>query len=409
MYHQRKRGGSNQPHKQNNRRNFRGRGFRGGRRQGSFNPIALIQHSKQQAVTPTSPTEAIVIKNSFSDFEFVGPLNRNIEEKGYKTPTPIQDKIINHILDTKDVVGLASTGTGKTAAFLIPLINTVFQKKQNNVRQNRVLIMAPTRELAIQIEDEFKTFSKNMHIYSTLCIGGANIRRQIASLKRGPQFIIGTPGRLIDLEKRNVFSLKTFSAIVLDEVDQMLDMGFINDIKYVVDNLPQERHSLFFSATLPKKLEQVVKEFVVNPIVVQIEKEQASQNIVQDIVKINGRAKVNVLHDLLDQEGFDKVLVFGRTKHGLNKLSTTLFDRGVKVATIHGNKSQSQRQRALKRFKRNQVQVLLATDIASRGLDIDDVTHVINFDLPQTKEDYIHRIGRTGRANKTGVAISFID
>ncbi len=406
MYQQRTRGGKNQLHRQNNRRSFNRRGR--GRRQGSFNPVALIQLSKQQAQVNVS-IKKDTIKNSFDDFNLSDNLKRNIKNKGYQIPTPIQDKIINHILNHQDVVGLASTGTGKTAAFLIPLINTVFQKKQTNNKPNRVLIMAPTRELAIQIEDEFRYFAKNMQVYSTLCIGGANINRQIASLKRSPQFVIGTPGRLIDLEKRNIFNLNTFSVIVLDEVDQMLDMGFINDIKYVVNNLPQQRHSLFFSATLPKKLEQVVREFVNNPVVIQVEKQQASQNIIQDIVKINGRAKVNVLHDLLDTDGFDKVLVFGRTKHGLNKLSSTLYERGVKVATIHGNKSQSQRQRALKRFKRNQVQVLLATDIASRGLDIDNVTHVINYDLPQTKEDYIHRIGRTGRANKTGVAISFID
>jgi len=392
----------------------RGRGGRGGRgrKQSSFNPTLLIKNANAAAAVETTETvkPAYVAKNTFSDFNICEPLKQNILARGYKTPTPIQDQIINHIIEGRDVTGLASTGTGKTAAFLIPLISNIFNSiNDENQKLGRVLIMAPTRELAVQIEEEFKIFARGLGIDSTLCIGGANMNRQISSLRRQPHFIIGTPGRLIDLEKRRKFNLSSFSAIVLDEVDQMLDMGFINDMKYVIDNLPEDRHSLFFSATMPGKLDNIVNSFLTNPIRVQVEKQQASANVAQDIVKIKGRAKVDVLHDLLDTEGFDKVLVFGRTKHGLNKLSKILFDRGVKVSAIHGNKSQSQRQRALQQFKRNRIQVLLATDIASRGLDIDDVTHVINYDLPQTYEDYIHRIGRTGRANKTGVALSFVD
>lgn len=384
---------------------------RGGRsrQQSSFNPSNLIQNAAIVAVTAPEKI-AYVAKNKFIDFNICEPLKQNIIERGYETPTPIQDQIINHILEGRDVTGVASTGTGKTAAFLIPLINNVFETIQDkNQKLGRVLIMAPTRELAVQINDEFKIFANRMGMYSALCIGGANMNSQMSSLRRGPHFIIGTPGRLIDLEKRNAFNFSSFSAIVLDEVDQMFDMGFINDMKYVIEKLPEKRHSLFFSATLPFKMQDIIQSFLTNPVKIEVEKQQASTNVNQEIVKIQGRSKIDVLHSLLDQEGFDKVLVFGRTKHGLNKLSQDLVQRGVKVAAIHGNKSQSQRERALKQFKQDYIQVLLATDIASRGLDIDNVTHVINFDLPQTYEDYIHRIGRTGRANKTGIALSFVD
>lgn len=399
------RGASSRGGSSNGQRSFGGNrngGRNGGRsrKQSSFNPSMLIQTAE---VNPVALADTYVSKNKFVDFDILESLQQNILDRGYETPTPIQDQIINHILEGRDVTGLASTGTGKTAAFLIPLINNVLK---NN---GKVLIMAPTRELALQIDAEFRLFSKGLRLYSSLCIGGANMNGQISSLRKRPEFVIGTPGRLIDLEKRGIFNFNSFSAIVLDEVDQMFDMGFIHDMKYVIERLPKERHSLFFSATLPPKLNDIVRSFLTNPVMIQVEKQQASTNVNQNIVKIKGRSKVDVLHDLLDQEGFDKVLVFGRTKHSLNKLSKILFDRGVKVAAIHGNKSQSQRQKALKQFKQNYVQVLLATDIASRGLDIDDVTHVINYDLPQTYEDYIHRIGRTGRANKTGIALSFVD
>jgi superfamily II DNA/RNA helicase len=383
--------------------NYRGGGGGGrGRRMTSFDPSMMIKDAGRSQEEPT--TQAYQPVNSFADFAIIPQIKQTIAEIGYVTPTPIQDQVIPHILDGKDVIGLASTGTGKTAAFLIPLINNCHQHKLD-----KVLIMAPTRELAVQIAAEFRNFAQGTGLYAALCIGGASMNQQMDALKRQPDFVIGTPGRLIDLEKRRKLNFNSFSAIVLDEVDQMFDMGFIHDMKYVISRLPQNRHSLFFSATLPSKLDSIVDSFLTNPIKVQVERQKTAAKINQEIVKINGQSKVDVLHDLLKQEGFDKVLVFGRTKHGLNKLDKTLYERGFKVATIHGNKSQGQRQRALKQFKSDLVQILLATDIASRGLDIDDVTHVINYDLPQTYEDYIHRIGRTGRANKTGIALSFID
>lgn len=391
----------------NSNNNYRGGnnrrpgGFSRGRgRNGSFDPSMLIKKTVKNAV----PKSTYMVKNKFVGFAIGEQLKQNIVSRGYVDPTAIQDQIIPHILEGRDVVGLANTGTGKTAAFLIPLIDNIYQQKSK-----KVLIMAPTRELAVQIESELRLFTRSMRLNSSLCIGGASINRQIDSLRRNPEFVIGTPGRLIDLEKRKFLDFSSFSTIVLDEVDRMFDMGFIHDMKYVIARLPKKRHSLFFSATLPHKLNSIVDSFLTNPVKIQIETQKASINVSQDIIKINGKSKVELLHSLLVKEGFDKVLVFGRTKHGLNKLDKALYKRGFRVAAIHGNKSQGQRQRALREFKRNSIQILLATDIASRGLDIDDITHVINYDLPQTREDYIHRIGRTGRANKTGVALSFVD
>ena len=343
-------------------------------------------------------------QHQFSDFQVVEQLKKNIVNKGYKSPTPIQDKAIPEILAGRDVVGLANTGTGKTAAFLIPLINKAYHN-----RGQKVLIIAPTRELAVQIEDEFLGFAKHLSLVSVLTIGGVNINKQIQKLHKAHDFIIGTPGRLRDLEKQGVISFSYYNNIVLDEVDRMLDMGFIRDIRYIVSKLPRQRHSLFFSATIPDEVRGIMQQFSKNPITISVAVRQTAENVHQDIIKTRGKPKVEVLHDLLVQEGFEKVILFGRTKWGVEKLSKTLSQRGFKVAAIHGNKNQAQRQRALEEFKNNKIQVLLATDIASRGIDVADVTHVINYDLPQSYEDYIHRIGRTGRADKGGTALTFVD
>ena len=271
------------------------------------------------------------------------------------------------------------------------------------------MIIAPTRELAVQIRDELSGFSLGMNVDSVLCIGGVGIKPQMERLRRNPQFVIGTPGRLKDLEGQRSLNFSSFKTIVLDEVDRMLDIGFINEIKHIISCLPQSRHSLFFSATLPPSVQEIMRSFLSNPITVSVKVVDNLVSVRQETVKTYGKAKIEVLHDLLIKRGFTKVLVFGRTKHGMEKLARELGLRGFKVASIHGNKSQSQRQRALSEFKNNQVQILLATDIASRGLDIDNVTHVINFDLPESYEDYIHRIGRTGRADKLGVALTFVE
>lgn len=342
-------------------------------------------------------------KNIFTDFGFSASLLKNIADRGYITPTPIQDQAITALMEGRDLVGVANTGSGKTGAFLLPLIEKVSRN-----RSQKVLIVAPTRELAVQINDEFRQLSRQMGLYSAVCIGGLPMGYQIRELSRRPNFVIGTPGRLRDLEQQRAINFSEFTAIVLDEVDRMLDMGFIIDIKYLVSRLPKVRQSLGFSATMPDDIRALMSQFLQNPITVSVPSASGSLNIDQDVIRTNGRPKADVLHDLLIKKGFDKVLVFGRTKHGIDRLSKDLTARGFRVAAIHGNKNQSQRQRALNEFKQNRLKVLLATDIASRGLDIDDVTHVINFDLPESYEDYIHRIGRTARAGKSGIALTFI-
>jgi len=352
----------------------------------------------------TAPAQqAYVAQHAFSDFDMHEQIKTNLASKGYKIPTPIQDQIISHILEGKDVVGIAATGTGKTAAFLLPLIDKVVRQGDS-----RVLVVTPTRELALQIRDELLAFSQQLPVFSTLCIGGSSIGRQVERLARRPAFVVGTPGRLKDLTQRRKLNFSHFDTIVLDEVDRMLDMGFIHDVKAIVDQLPAERQSLFFSATTSKKVEEIMRGFLNNPVMVTVKSAENRANIEQSIVDVRGKVKLEVLHDLLIKAEFQKVLVFGRTKHSMERLTRDLDERGFKVASIHGNKSQGQRQRALQQFRDNRVKVLLATDVVARGLDIKDVTHVINYDLPESYEDYIHRIGRTGRADKTGVALTFV-
>lgn len=368
------------------------------RKQRSFDPSVFVKKAEAQ------PKETYINQHAFSDFPIRQELKTIILQRGYQVPTPIQDQAILPILEGKDVVGIANTGTGKTAAFLIPLINKVLLD-----RTQKVLIITPTRELALQIEDEFRRFTKHLSIYSALCIGGINIRPQIKMLQRRPNFVMGTPGRLKDLENRHDINLAEYKSIVLDEVDRMLDMGFIHDVKYLIGKLPQKRHSLFFSATLPESVKNIMQTFLADPVMIFLKTRETSANVDQDIINTRGKEKIEVLHDLLIQKGFDKVLVFGRTKWGIKKLAKKLEERGFSVAEIHGNKSQNKRQKAIANFKENIVQILLATDIASRGLDIPNVTHVINYDLPETYEDYIHRIGRTGRLDNKGIALTFIE
>ena len=373
-------------------------GYRGFRRIKTIDPRFFVQRAVSQVKDSYKP------EHIFTDFELDPQLKNNIVSRWFKTLTPIQDQTIPHLLQGRDVVGIAATGTGKTAAFLIPLINKVIKD-----RSQKVLIVIPTRELATQIEKEFRIFAARTNIYSVLCIGGVSMGPQIHSLYRNPHFVIGTPGRLQDLERQQKLSFASFKTIVLDEVDRMLDMGFVNEVTEIISRLSNPRQSLFFSATVSEKVRPIMRRFLTNPITVSIEGGLPSANVDQDIVKLNGQSKIDVLDNLLTQNGFDKVLVFGRTKWGIEKLSDALSDRGFRVASIHGNKNQNQRQRALEQFKANRVQVLLATDVASRGLDIDDVTHVINFDQPESYEDYIHRVGRTGRADKKGIALTFVD
>lgn len=350
--------------------------------------------------------EAVVFTpdNLFNDFQIEERLKANILEKGYATPTPIQDRVIPHILHGQDVVGIANTGTGKTAAFLIPLINKVLRDPKE-----KIIIMAPTRELAQQIDAELKEFAKGFKIFSVCCVGGAPIGRQISDLRYFNNFIIGTPGRIKDLIERKYINLAGFNSVVLDEADRMLDMGFIADMRFMMNMMPKQRHTLFFSATLSREVEALIKDFLVDPVMVSVKTQDTARSVEQDIVRIRpGEDKIEVLHNLLIQPEFKKVLVFGRTKHGVEKLAVALTKRGFKAQSIHGDKNQGQRQRALDIFKKNLAQVLVATDVAARGLDIAGVSHVINFDIPETYDDYVHRIGRTGRAGKTGKALTFV-
>lgn len=349
-------------------------------------------------------TESFVPANQFKDFSLDSRLMANIIFKKYTEPTPIQDKIIPHVLKGSDVMGIANTGTGKTGAFLIPLIQKVLKNPKE-----KILIVAPTRELAEQINQEFRSFAKGLKMYSVCCVGGAPIRRQIFDLKKYNHFIVGTPGRLKDLIQRKFINLFSFSTIILDEADRMLDMGFIEDMRFIISFMPKERHTLFFSATTTREVEVLAKEFLGNYVTVSVKTGDTPKNIEQDIVKTAGVEKITVLQDLLTKGEFTKVLIFGKTKFGVENLSKKLVERGFRAESIHGNKNHSQRRKSLELFKGDRVQILVATDVAARGLDIPDVSHVINYDIPATHEDYIHRIGRTGRINKRGMALTFVD
>ena len=343
---------------------------------------------------------------NFSNLDVNPILKSNILSKGYSTPTPIQDKTILEIIQNKDVLGIANTGTGKTAAFLIPLI----QKSLSNPTM-KVLILTPTRELATQIQSEFQSFTRNLRVFSALCVGGMWIGKQINELKRNPQFLIATPGRLKDLEERRSVNLSQYNHLVLDEADRMVDMGFIDDIRAILSKLSGKRQSMFFTATLPPDVKSLIHSFLNNPTSVSVKRQDTSANVDQDIVRIAYREnKMDVLINLLRQSNiFTKVLIFGRTKRGVDRIAHGLEEKQFPVVSIHGDKVQSKRQRALDLFKSNKAQILVATDVAARGLDIPNVSHVINFDIPQSYEDYIHRIGRTGRANNKGKALTFVE
>ncbi len=347
---------------------------------------------------------AYVPEHKFEDFPLSVQIKKNIFNKNYVSPTPIQDKAIGVILAGYDIIGIANTGKGKTAAFLIPLIEKVFKNKSE-----KVLIVAPTRELALQIHDEFHDFARGLGICAALCIGGVGLGEQRNELSKNPNFVIGTPGRIKDLIGQNCLDLSRFASVVLDEVVRMVDIGFIGNIKYLISLLSARRQSLFFSATVSVKVHEIIETFVRNPVTISVKGSDTVENIKQDVVKVaRTEQKVDKLHDLLIQDGFDKVLIFGRTKRGVQKLTNELTSRGFKAGAIHSNKSQNQRQKTLELFRRNQIRILLATDVASRGLDIEDISHVINYDMPASYDDYIHRIGRTGRVNKRGTALTFV-
>jgi len=341
---------------------------------------------------------------TFNDFSLLPTLSKNISHKGYVHPTKIQAEIIPQVLENKDVLGVACTGSGKTAAYLIPIINKVL-----NTPGQKCLIVAPTRELINQIRNEYCMLAYGTQLRDVVVMGGASYSDQIRLIRRDPHFVIATPGRLIDLCDKKLLDLSTFNNIILDEVDEMLDMGFINDVKKIISKLKTPRQSLFFSATLSSKTEEIANSLLKNPYKVEIEKQEAVKNVDQDIVRVDsGKNKIDVLNDLLLNADFKRVLVFSKTKRGAEKVALELRKRGHKSDSLHGNKSLGQRSKVLSMFKKFEINILVATDVASRGIDVPDISHVINYDAPATVTDYIHRVGRTGRMGKKGVALTFV-
>lgn len=349
--------------------------------------------------------EEEITKNNFEDFKLDATLLANVKAKGYIKPTPIQDQTIPHILNNKDVLGIANTGTGKTAAFAIPLIQKILENPNK-----RIIILAPTRELATQIKQDIRSFTPGLRVFIALAIGGVFIREQIIDIRRGPNILIGTPGRITDLGHRRVIDFTKFDTIVLDEVDRMLDMGFVDDIKTIVDQIPQSRQTLFFSATVDRKIEVLINTFLRDPVKVSVKTTDASDHVEQNVVNVSRHEKEEKLCELLaKKEEFKKVLIFGATKMMVEKLTVSLIHKGYNADSIHGDKPQHKRQTVLRLFKEDRIDILVATDVAARGLDIPDVSHVINYDQPNNYEDYCHRIGRTGRGNSKGYALTFVE
>lgn len=348
--------------------------------------------------------EKYIATNKFSDFNVVELIKNNLVSKGYQTPSPIQDQAIPVALTGRDVIGIASTGTGKTAAFAVPTLNRLILDKNSNA-----LIIAPTRELAQQIEDECRTIAKGSGLFGALLIGGTNMGPQLRDLRNKPRVVIGTPGRIKDHLNRGSLNLSTFNIVVLDEVDRMLDMGFVNDVTEILDATNKNRQSFFFSATLDGKVSKLINTFSENPHTISLKASTTSDNVHQNVVRYRDLSdKTEKLHDLLLQADVTKAIVFDETQRDVERLSNNLLQRGFSAEAIHGGKSQGQRQRALNKFKKNEVTILVATDVAARGIDVSDITHVINYSVPKAYDDYIHRIGRAGRAGQIGHALTFI-
>lgn len=347
---------------------------------------------------------------TFKELGIIEPILRAIEAQGYSKPTPIQQLSIPILLKGKDLLGCAQTGTGKTAAFSIPIIQHIENGRSQEVGKRKIksLIVTPTRELAIQIAENCTIYAQHTSVKNTVIFGGVKQGGQTQALSRGIDILVATPGRLLDLMNQGYISLKHVKYCVLDEADHMLDMGFIHDIKKVIAALPKDRQSLFFSATMPQSILSLSKSILGNPEKITIQPEQATaEKVEQALYYVSKKSKVKLLIHLLEENEIDSLLVFSKTKHGANKIVKLLDKAGIKAEAIHGNKSQGARQKALANFKNRDTKVLIATDIAARGIDVDDLELVINYDLPNIPETYVHRIGRTGRAKRSGIAISF--
>jgi len=350
-------------------------------------------------------SDEYVSKNMFADFNVDQRLQGNIQHKGYVMPTPIQDQTIPLGLGGSDIIGIANTGTGKTAAFLVPILHRLMSD-----RDAKALIVAPTRELAQQIEAERRTLSRGGGVYGALLIGGSPYGPQFMDLRRNPNVVVGTPGRIKDHIEQRSLDLARFNLVVLDEVDRMLDMGFVNDMRLLLDSLAKERQSFYFSATMDSRVNALIAGFSPEAVTVSVRQGDTSDNVHQDIIPFTDKTnKLETLHSLLIEPVVAKSIIFESTQRGVERLEHDLRDRGFDVVAMHGGKTQGQRKRALESFKDGKVKILIATDVAARGIDVADISHVINYGLPQTYEDYTHRIGRAGRAGKIGYALTFVE
>jgi len=380
--------------------NRRYRGKRGGgKKMPTFNPSQFINKNPIEI----KEDAAYEPKNTFETFGLNEQLVETVHSLGITIPSPIQDQIIPEIMNGRDVVGLAETGTGKTAAFMLPLLHETLKDEKK-----KTLVLAPTRELAIQIVEEMRKLAKGHKIFSTSCVGGMHIGPQIRSLHRVNHFIIGTPGCIMDLINRGHIKTEEFTTVVLDEADRMLDMGFINDMKQILSGIPATRETLFFSATMNDATKALVHDFLKDPVIISVKKKDVTDSIEQDVIKFDRDNKFDLLVTELKNTDFKRVIIFGAMKRTVEDLSKSLLSQGVRAVSIHGDKGHGQRQLALRNFKSGQASVLVATDVAARGIHVDNVTHVINYDLPNTFEDYVHRIGRTGRGDKKGKALTFV-
>jgi ATP-dependent RNA helicase RhlE len=349
---------------------------------------------------------------SFEQLNLIEPILKALQAEGYSTPTPIQEKAIPVVMQRKDLLGCAQTGTGKTAAFAIPILQLLSGEKQVHTAPGniRALILTPTRELAIQIEESFRAYGKFIPLKHLVIYGGVSQQPQAAALRRGVDVLVATPGRLLDLISQRLISLHAISIFVLDEADRMLDMGFVHDVKRIIAKLPPRRQTLFFSATMPPEIQQLSRTILVNPVKVEVTPASSTADtVLQSLYYVERKDKKALLINLLKGKSIRTALVFTRTKHGADKVVKDLNHAGISAEAIHGNKSQNARQRALSNFKSQQTRVLVATDIAARGIDIEELSHVINYELPNIPETYVHRIGRTGRAGANGIAFSFCD
>jgi ATP-dependent RNA helicase RhlE len=372
----------------------------GGGRHGVYiDPARFVAVAKpvQASEQPTS--------HRFEDFHIDPQLKANLVAKGFVTPSPIQDQAIPLALDGKDIIGIANTGTGKTAAFAVPVLQALFTRQQA-----KALIVAPTRELAQQIEQECRSIGRGGSFGGALLIGGTGMGSQLRDLRNRPRLVIGTPGRIKDHLQRGTLKLEQFNLVVLDEVDRMLDMGFVRDVTDILNSLAPVYQSLFFSATMDSRVQDLIRTFAKDPQVVSVQSGESSDHVNQDVVRYSGtHEKMDKLHDILIRQDVAKAIVFDETQRSVDRLGKELIARGFSADSIHGGKSQGQRKRALHSFKSNQTTILVATDVAARGIDVADITHVINYSQPHSYQDYVHRIGRAGRAGRVGHALTFVN